>query len=86
VVRHWVDEWANLPIPGEPPVLDPEAQAADPFTFTVTVPWEPALQKVGSQLLIPALPRADLFQNVFLEETRETPLWRSHTEGAILSK
>ena len=75
VVRHWVAEWANLPFPGEPPVLDPEAQVAGPFSFTVTVPWEPALQKVGSQLLIPALPRADLFQNVFVEEARETPLW-----------
>lgn len=75
VVRRWVDEWANVPFPGEPPVLDPEPQAADPFSFAVTVPWEPDLQKIGSQLLIPALPRADLFQNVFLEEARQAPLW-----------
>ncbi|MEA2560632.1 MAG: Transglutaminase-like superfamily [Acidobacteriota bacterium] len=75
VIRNWVDEWVNVPIPGEPPVLDPEQQAAGPFSFALTVPWQPDLQPAGNRLLIPALPRADLFQNVFLEETRQSPLW-----------
>jgi len=75
VVRRWVDEWANLPYPGEPPVLDPNDKPGEPFSFTVSVPWQPDLQRAGDQLLIPALPRVDLLRNVFQEETRRGPIW-----------
>ncbi|HBL29135.1 MAG TPA: hypothetical protein DD490_20075, partial [Acidobacteria bacterium] len=84
-LRQWVDSWVQLPLPGEPPVLNPDEKVREPLSFTLKVPWQPDLQRVGGQILVPALPQTPLFQNVFHAESRETPLWLpgGHVEVAL---
>jgi len=76
ILELWLDRWANLELKGTPPEINRTENVDQPLVFELKTPWRPEIQKVGgSNVLVPALPRADLFRNPFQAEIRELPIW-----------
>jgi hypothetical protein len=75
VIKEWLHWWTGIEFKGNLPKIYPLRDVENQFSFEVSTPWSPEIQKVGDQLLVPALPQADLFRNHFRSETRRQPLW-----------
>jgi hypothetical protein len=75
VMENWLDRWAGLQLSGAVPAVDATKDVELPFTFDLSTTWKPDIQKVGDRLLVPALPRAELFRNILLSDKRILPLW-----------
>lgn len=75
VYNAWIDSWANIKPTGKLPDVNTRLNVDKPLTFSMQGDWDPGIRRVGSRLLVPAFPDADIFANPFQAERRYDPIW-----------
>ena len=76
-VRGLVDRWTGIELDEDfdvqPP--DPDADIWAPYRIETSVDWQPNVQTMAGSAVLPAFPDVYLFENPFVAEQRQHPLW-----------
>ena len=76
-LRGWLGDWvgAELPEGFRPAVEEPDADLWRPYSVRADLPWRANVQPLDERMILPAFPDASRFQNIFVAERRQHPLW-----------
>ena len=76
-LRGWLGGWtgAELPEDFRLPVEEPDADLWAPYSVRAELPWQANVQPLDSRMILPAFPEVLRFQNHFVAQRRQQPLW-----------
>lgn len=84
-LERWLSSWGQAK-PAEDAVqniADPRKDLDQPYVMDIPATWEPDVQNLGDEVLIPAFPSIFLLQNKLVAQNREQVMWLSGGEFDI---